>query len=48
MLLFQLWTYLCVHSKEYIQLYDFARESPCDSKAKIKYFVIQKFIASIR
>jgi len=37
-----------VYSNEYIQLYDFACVSPCDSKAKIKYSVTQKFIASTR
>jgi len=31
---------LLVYSREYAQLYDVACVSPCDSKAKIKYFVI--------
>ena len=37
-----------VHSKEYIQLHDFACVFPCESKAKIKYFVIEKVIVYIR
>ena len=35
---------LFVHSKNIL---NFACVSPCDSKAKIKYFVTEKFIASI-
>jgi len=39
---------LYVHSNEYTQLYDFTCASPCDSKAKFKYYTTQNFIASIR
>jgi len=35
-------------TKSTIHLYDFVCVSPCDNRAKIKYFVIQKSIASIR